>query len=198
MISQVCLILTRLMFLWGLGLDFSLLFFNTHSFVWLNYGLASLSVAKKALICLTCSCSSPWYCQQPCTHCLLACVHWVEWPHSRHSLSHSLFTFALTYAFFLLISLLGAVESMQMKCAHDVAPFHYVGLAHVLSTLISSSQLRHRIPHVSLPWRGTGDGQGNVLSSPAMFLWTRLSSLQGLADIIRFGALGSSCQCTKA
>ena len=82
-----------------------------------------------------------------------------------------------------------------MKCEHDTTSFRYLGSAHVLSTLISTFQLQHHIPPVSiLPWRGTGKGQGKILSLLAVFLWTRLFGLQGLADVHQIPSFGKLLQ----
>lgn len=83
-----------------------------------------------------------------------------------------------------------------MKCAHNTTPFRYLGSAHVLSTLISTSQLQHHIPPVSIwPWRGTGEGQGgNILALLDMLLWTRLFGLQGLAGVHQISSFGNLLQ----
>lgn len=181
MISQACVILTWLMFLCDRGLNFSLLFFNTHSFVWMNNALAFLSAANKALKCLTCSCSSPWYCQQPCIHGLVACVHWMEWPHSLHYLNHSVFTLPL-YMLFPPNFLVGCswINASEMHtCCHSIPLFGISPCAQHIDFIIPApTPYPTCFSALERNWRGPGQHSGspghvsvNQTLSPSRFSW---------------------------
>ena len=97
-------------------------------FFQLNDRLDSWSVIKKSLAFFPCSSSSPRPCQQLYIHCLLACVQWMEWPHSLHDLNYSLFILFLLMLFlqrtlptseFPSNFLVCAVEWMKVKHAYD-------------------------------------------------------------------------------
>lgn len=141
-------------------------------FFQLNDRLVSWSVIKKSLAFFTCSSSSPRPSHQLCIHCLLACVQWMEWPHSLHDLNYSLFIlFLLTL--FLPISLRVQLEEWKWNM-HMTTLFCYSGPPHVLCILTLWSRLRHLIS--TLPPHKL------EAARPAFWLpWPCLCSLDSLA-----------------